>query len=172
MFKKKNSLLIYYLIAIHIDLRFLPVIYRFFRKLRFYLCKNIFEHIGTNVNIEPNVYFGKGNNIVIGNNSGLGRIFWMQNTSICIGDDVMIGQDVLILGGGHNYNDINIPMRQQGNKKSTTLNIGNDVWIGARVTILSGVKEIGNGVIIGSGSVVTKSVPDYAIIGGNPAKII
>ncbi|WP_221091962.1 CatB-related O-acetyltransferase, partial [Providencia rettgeri] len=49
--------------------------------------------------------------------------------------------------------------------------IGNDVWIGANALILDGIK-IGNGAIIAAGAVVTKSVPDYAIVGGVPAKII
>ena len=49
--------------------------------------------------------------------------------------------------------------------------IGNDVWIGERVCILPGV-NIGNGCIIGTGAVVTKDVPDYAIVGGVPAKLI
>lgn len=51
------------------------------------------------------------------------------------------------------------------------INIGNDVWIGQNVTILSGV-TIGNGVVIGVGSVVSKDVPPYAIVVGNPARII
>ena len=49
--------------------------------------------------------------------------------------------------------------------------IGNDVWIGARVIVLPGV-TIGNHVIIGAGAVVTKDIPDYAIAGGVPAKVI
>jgi virginiamycin A acetyltransferase len=49
--------------------------------------------------------------------------------------------------------------------------IGNDVWIGHNAIIMPGV-QIGNGAIIGTGAVVTKNVPDYAIVGGNPAKII
>ena len=84
----------------------------------------------------------------------------------------MIGQDVMILGSGHHFLNKDIPMRLQGSKDKTHLTIGNDVWIGARVTILGNVKKIGNGVIIGAGSVVTKSIPDYAIVAGNPAKII
>ena len=53
--------------------------------------------------------------------------------------------------------------------KETT--IGNDVWIGTNAIILDGV-NVGNGVIIAAGSVVVKDVPDYAVIGGVPAKII
>jgi len=51
------------------------------------------------------------------------------------------------------------------------VNIGNDVWIGANCLIMDGV-AIGNGAVIGAGSVVTKDVPPYAVIGGVPAKLI
>nr|WP_284150633.1 hypothetical protein [Campylobacter hyointestinalis] len=50
-------------------------------------------------------------------------------------------------------------------------NIANDVWIGANALVLKGV-NIGNGAIIGGGAVVTKDVPDYAVVVGNPAKIL
>lgn len=52
------------------------------------------------------------------------------------------------------------------------LNIGNDVWIGYGVIITASCREIGNGAVIGAGSIVTKNVPPYAIVAGNPAKII
>ena len=61
-------------------------------------------------------------------------------------------------------------LRQKYPYKGDTV-IGNDVWIGYGCTIMPGIK-IGNGVIIASRSVITKDVPDYAIIGGNPAKTI
>lgn len=51
------------------------------------------------------------------------------------------------------------------------INIGNDVWIGARAVILDGV-TIGNGAIVGAGAVVTRDVPDYAVVGGVPARLI
>lgn len=157
----------YYTIAKHIS-SMIP----FSRSMRFLICKNIFKRIGKNVNIESNVYFGNGRGIIIGNNSGLGKNFWVQNTNLEIGDDVMIGQDVLILGGGHLFDSKNIPMRLQGSKNKSSLKIGNDVWIGARVTILGNTNYIGNGAIIAAGSIVTKPIPNYAIVAGNPAKII
>jgi virginiamycin A acetyltransferase len=52
------------------------------------------------------------------------------------------------------------------------LTIGNDVYIGERVTILPAVSEIGNGAVIGAGSVVTKNVPPFAVVAGNPARIL
>ena len=63
------------------------------------------------------------------------------------------------------------PMRLQGPQPVKPVTIGNDVWIGSRVTILPGV-TIGNGVVIGASAVVTKDVPDNAVVGGNPAKIL
>lgn len=51
------------------------------------------------------------------------------------------------------------------------MTIGNDVWIGTNAVIMPGI-TVGNGVIIGAGAVVTKDVPDYAVVGGIPAKII
>lgn len=62
-------------------------------------------------------------------------------------------------------------MNKQGFSEEKPVFIGNDVWIGGHVIILPGV-NVGNGSIIGAGSVVTRDVPDYAIVGGNPAQII
>lgn len=72
------------------------------------------------------------------------------------------------IGGDHNLDNLEIPMGKQGNKPSTPLHICSDVWIGARVIILTGCKHV----IIGAGFVVTKDIPDYAIVGGNLARVI
>lgn len=56
--------------------------------------------------------------------------------------------------------------------ESTQLEIGHDAWIGAQTTIVSGCRRIGIGAIVAAGAVVTKDVPDFAIVGGNPAKVI
>ena len=56
--------------------------------------------------------------------------------------------------------------------KREELQIGNDVWIGANVIITKNCCNIGNGAIIGAGSIVTKDIPEYAIVVGNPARVI
>ena len=83
----------------------------------------------------------------------------------------MIGPEVIIYTQNHSFDRIDIPMCEQGFQEECKVEIGNDVWIGARVIILPGVK-IGNGCVIGAGAVVTKDVPDYCVVGGNPAKIL
>lgn len=83
----------------------------------------------------------------------------------------MMGPDVMIFVVNHKTSDIFVPMLQQGDTPVKPVDIGNDVWIGARVIIMPGVK-IGNGVVIGAGAVVTKDIPDFAVVGGVPAKIL
>lgn len=56
--------------------------------------------------------------------------------------------------------------------KNTRLEVGNDVWIGQNVVILPSCNRIGNGVVIGAGAIITKDIPDFAIVAGVPGKII
>lgn len=107
--------------------------------------------------------------IVLGNGSGLG-VNCLVHGPLVIGNNVMMGPDVVILTHSHNIDRFDVPMGQQGSwvRKVT---IGNDVWIGMRSIIMPGI-TIGDGAIIGAGAVVTKDVPDYAVVGGVPARII
>jgi len=83
----------------------------------------------------------------------------------------MIGPDVVVLSASHKFDRTDIPMCQQGGEPLRPVYIGDDVWIGTRAIILPG-RKIGKGAIIGAGAVVTKDVPEYAIVGGNPARVI
>lgn len=83
-----------------------------------------------------------------------------------IGDDVLIGQQVVIATLNHDPDPL-----KRGNMSSAAVRIGNKVWIGAHVTILPGV-TIGDGAIIGAGAVVTKDIPAYAVAAGVPAKVL
>jgi maltose O-acetyltransferase len=139
---------------------------------RRFLCKQIFATSGMKLVVENKAYFGNGKDFQVGNEVGIGTNFKSLNRMVKIGNYLMMAEDVLFLGGGHKYDLLNIPMGHQLSEPKTLLIIEDDVWIGARAMILPGCTHIGKGVIVGAGAVVTKSIPDFAIVGGNPAKII
>ena len=69
--------------------------------------------------MEQCTYFGKGKHIKVGDYVGIGKNFKSLNRILTIEDELMMGEDVLFLGGGHNYERLDIPMGKQGNKPST-----------------------------------------------------
>ena len=140
----------------------------FYRRIRETLVKGYIDYCGNNVNIEPHCRFDYA--LKIGDYSGIGEHSELYG-DITIGNDVMMGTNCLIYTVNHRFDDTSVPMRKQGNQDSKPVVIGNDVWIGGRVTILPGV-HIGDGAVIGAGAVVTKDVPEFAVVGGNPAKIL
>lgn len=156
----------------HLVIKRLPPSYfpggSFIKNVRYAYCRKLFKKCGVNVNIEPNatLSFRK---IEIGDNSGIGNN--ARIGAALIGNDVMMAPDVIILSRSHEYSSLDRPMRLQGDTEEKLVVIGDDVWIGTRVLILPGVR-IGKGAILAAGAVVTKNVPEYAIVGGNPARFI
>lgn len=138
------------------------------QSIRAFFGKLFLKKCGCRVNIQKNTRFS--HNCILGDYSGIGRgsIFFGP---VEIGKYVMMGRNCLIHTQNHAFNRLDIPMCQQGGDEVKKVVIGDDVWIGDNVTILPGVK-IGNGVIIGACAVVAKDVPDYAIVVGNPARVI
>jgi acetyltransferase-like isoleucine patch superfamily enzyme len=118
--------------------------------------------------IEPYCRLNGDSTITIGDNFYMNANCHLQG-EISIGKDVMIGPKTVIWGRDHGIKKDTIMKNQPHIKKPIT--IGNDVWIGANVTILKGV-NIGNGAVVGAGSVVIKDIPEYAIVVGNPARIV
>lgn len=143
---------------------------KIFKKLRLWACRPLFASCGKDVNIEHKAFFHSGSDVAIGNNSGIG-INAQLSGKITFGDYVMMGRDVIIMTRNHEFFNTDIPMSQQGFKEERPVFISSDVWIGDRVIILAGV-HVGQGVIIGAGSVVTKNVPPYTVVAGVPARII
>lgn len=91
--------------------------------------------------------------------------------NVSLGRYTMLANDVKILGGDHCYKKVGTPIIFSGRDKLKSTIIGDDVWVGAYALIMAGV-HIGNGAIIAAGSVVTKDVVPYSIVGGAPAKFI
>ena len=140
------------------------------KAIRYALCRKLFAACGRGVNVETRAHFHSGRHVFIGNHSGVGINAQIYGT-LHMGDHVMMGSDVVIISNNHNFDRTDIPMDQQGFGKNDPVLIGDNVWIGARALILPGV-HIGAGAIIGAGAVVTKDVPEAAIVGGNPARVI
>jgi len=129
----------------------------------------MFKSFGENVDIGPRVEFFNVQSSEIGNNSGIGA--HSSIGTVRIGDYVMMGTQCLIISQNHRFDNLSIPMCQQGFQEDEPVVIEDDVWIGSRVIILPGVR-VGHGAIIGAGSVVTENVEPYTMVGGNPAKLI
>lgn len=165
-------LILYYGLAKHLPKSTVPVIGTIAKCLRRVCAEHLFAECGAHINVEKGAYFGSGKNFRVGTFVGLGKNFTNHNRVVIMHSHILMGEDVLFQGGGHAFDNPNVFMDKSGNLPDSPLEICDDVWIGARAIILPGCKYIGAHSIIGAGSVVTKDVPDYAIIGGNPAKVI
>lgn len=90
---------------------------------------------------------------------------------VSIGRFCLIAPEVAIIGADHSFSEVGVPTCFAGREELPRTLIGEDVWIGQRAIIKVGV-HIGDGAIVAAGSVVTKDVEPYTIVGGNPAKFI
>lgn len=129
--------------------------------------------IGKHAIIRPsNAYGGEiGEGLKIGNNSSIGPFGYIGCSGyIEIGNNVIMGPRVGIFAENHHYDDLDIPIKEQGVKRSF-VKIEDDCWIASNVVILAGV-TIGQGSVLASGSVITKDVLPFSVVAGVPAKVI
>jgi len=139
--------------------------------------------IGSESNIEGALVFERQDvNVCIGSRTHIGGGALVDAAcKIEIGNDVLIAFEVLIMD--HDSHSLNFDRRKQdvvdwinGTKdwthvKKSPVKISDKVWLGARVIVLKGV-TIGEGAVVGAGSLVTEDIPAWTIAGGNPAKVI
>jgi maltose O-acetyltransferase len=146
---------------------------RFARAVRYICVRNLADECGIRVNLEAGAIVRFSDGIRIGDYSGLGRNSYLAGPLIT-GKRVNMGPEVFISRwNGHGFDRTDISMQEQMDQKpSRPLYICDDVWIGRRVIILPGCGKIGRGAIVGAGAVVTKDVEDYAIVAGNPARVV
>lgn len=134
------------------------------------MLKEMFAEIGEECYIEPplnanwggrHVHFGK--NIYTNFNLTL-----VDDTHIYVGDYTMIGPNVVIATAGHPL----LPeLRERGYQYNAPVHIGKNCWLGAGVIILPGI-TIGDNVVIGAGSIVTKDLPSNVLAVGNPCRVL
>lgn len=115
----------------------------------------------------PCIFTGK---IYLGKNCNFNGMKILGDGIVRIGDNFHSGIECMMITQNHDYDDGNaIPYGDKYHLK--TINIGDNVWLGNRVTLIGNL-EIGEGAIVAAGAVVTRDIPSYSIVGGNPAKII
>lgn len=109
--------------------------------------------IGSHVSINTNVCIGAA-----------------DNGQIVIGNNVLIGQNVVLRASDHEHGDIDIPIINQGHTGGKII-VEDDVWIGANAVVTRNTR-IGSHSIVAAGSVVTRDVAPFSIVGGVPAELI
>lgn len=133
------------------------------------LIKNILGSTGENVHIEEPFHCDYGSNIEVGENFFANyNLTVLDVGKVTIGDNAQIAPNVSIYTAGH---PVHPDSRNSGYEYGIDITIGDNVWIGGSTCILPGV-HIGNNVVIGAGSVVTKDIPDNVIAVGNPCRVI
>lgn len=137
------------------------------KQIRSFFIKNFIVKCGENIKIENGVLLSPS--IEIGDNTEINE-FCRIRANVKIGKNTLIAPNVNLISVNHVFKSIINPIISQGEDKGYIV-IGNDVWIGTNTIVLPNV-IIGDHVIVGAGSIVTKNIPDYAIVVGNPAKII
>lgn len=137
-------------------------------KVRTMLLLSVVKECGKNPYVGGPCFFT--GNIYLGDNCNFNGMKMIGNGTVIIGDNFHSGIECMIITQNHDYDTGNaIPYGDGFVYK--TVKIGDNVWFGNRV-IVTGDVTIGEGAIIAAGAVVCKDVPPYAIVGGNPAKVI
>jgi acetyltransferase-like isoleucine patch superfamily enzyme len=128
--------------------------------------------LGRGVKIWRDVWIDDYANLSLGDAVTIGKsVMLICGGGVAIGDRVMIGHGAKIISGGHQIpSGPEAPMRWSG-PELAPVSIAEDAWVGAGAIILPGV-TVGRGAVIAAGAVVSNPVPEHAIVGGVPARLI
>lgn len=133
------------------------------------LIRQIIGKHGKNIEIEAPFHCDYGENIEVGENFFANyNLIILDVGKVRIGDNAQFAPNVAIYTAGH---PIHPDSRNSGYEYGIDVTIGDNVWLGGNTVVNPGV-HIGNNVVIGSGSVVTKDIPDNVIAAGNPCRVI
>lgn len=143
---------------------------KFWNALRAIPCRYLFAECGWPLFVDRMVDFGVGSKIHIGNHSGFGENVKLIG-EIYIGDYFSTSFNVFVTAYSREVGRTDMPMQIQGKRPDKPVHLGDDTVLFANSIILPGV-TIGRGAIIGAGAVVHKNVPGWAVVVGNPARVV
>ena len=137
---------------------------------RFAMMRELFAEVGEGCYIEPPLHANMaGRYVHFGKNVYANfDLTLVDDTHIYVGDGTMFGPNVTIATAGH---PIDPELRARGLQYNMPVRIGKNCWLGAGVIVLPGV-TIGDNVVIGAGSVVTKDIPSNVLAVGNPCRVL
>lgn len=138
------------------------------------ICEQKFKYFGENSEFRMGAYAVQCSNIKIGDNVVIrptSILMASEDSGIEIQKNVLVGSGVHVYVSNHKFDDISLPIYNQGHSSSKSVLIKEGSWIGANAIILPGV-TIGKNAVVAAGSIVTKDVVDFTVVGGNPAKLI
>lgn len=168
----KYLFLFFYSVVSFFPDSYYPIVGKISNRLRYFFFRKIHPSNKKfdDVIINKGSIFSLNKEIVINSKSSIGRDSRIQGP-LTIGNEVMIGPELMTYTDNHIYVRTDVTIRSQGHSDQKPIIIEDDVWIGARVTILPGV-TIRKGTVVAAGSVVTKTLEGNSVIGGVPAKLI
>lgn len=160
--------LIYELIARHLpDYTLGTIVARWSYAFRAFCARRFVKSCGTHLTL--------GSNVTLSSQNEIGDYVTINENCRVHGcrieDYALIAPECYVITRNHRYEDPHTPVALQGYSEEKPPRIGRDVWIGARVTLLPAI-TLGTGSIVAAGSVVTRDVAPFAIVGGAPARVI
>ena len=133
------------------------------------IIKSLLGKTGDNFQIEPSFFCDYGYNVEIGENFYSNHnLVILDCTKVTFGKNTFIGPNCGFYTAEH---PLDCQARNKGQEFAKPISIGDNVWFGGNVVVIGGV-TIGNNVVIGAGSIVTKDIPDNSIAVGNPCRVI
>ena len=144
---------------------FSPFVLPMFNSWRIFLLRLFGAKIGVGCVVHASAYIPSPKNLIIGNKSAIGPQVRFHIGKTIIGNKVTISQRSYLCSATHSIDSINTPF------VAGTIIVKDFAWVAAEAFIMSNV-TIGEGAIVGARAAVFKNVPDWTVVGGNPAKII
>lgn len=138
--------------------------------IRVACARQLLRECGKDIHVDRRVNFGKGDKLTLKDYSGIGQDSRIIG-DVTLGEHVATGFGVVITAYDRNLSRTDIPMVQQHVGFDAPVVVGRDCVLFAQSMILPGV-TIGEGCIVAAGAVVAKDVPDFAVVGGNPARVV